>query len=156
MPRLIDANKLIAKWKAVVKRYKGNNTYWETVFVLEEVIEDVENAPTVDAVPTEEQLFNEWCHDCKEYDQNAHCCHRWTKVIRNTVNDLKAQGYEIVRHGRWIEAKYPLFTCSECGATYQDNGYGYNYCPNCGAKMDESTMGQVKPSDRERKEDAEH
>lgn len=40
------------------------------------------------------------------------------------------------RHGHWIEAKYPLFTCSECGATYQDTGYGYNYCPNCGAKMD--------------------
>ena len=40
-----------------------------------------------------------------------------------------------VRHGRWIEAKYPLFTCSECGATYQDNGYGYNFCPNCGADM---------------------
>ena len=46
---------------------------------------------------------------------------------------------EPVRHGHWIEAKYPLFTCSECGATYQDIGYGYNYCPNCGAKMDEVT-----------------
>lgn len=42
-----------------------------------------------------------------------------------------------VKHGHWIEAKYPLFTCSECGATYQDIGYGYNFCPNCGAKMDE-------------------
>ena len=43
---------------------------------------------------------------------------------------------EPVRHGHWVEAKYPLFTCSECGAIYQDTGYGYNYCPNCGAKMD--------------------
>ena len=42
-----------------------------------------------------------------------------------------------MRHGHWVEARYPLFTCSVCGATYQDNGYGYNYCPNCGAKMDE-------------------
>ena len=24
----------------------------------------------------------EWCTDCKEYDQEKHCCHRWTKVIR--------------------------------------------------------------------------
>lgn len=50
---------------------------------------------------------------------------------------MKELGYVPVRYGRWVEAKYPLFTCSECGATYQDTGYGYNYCPNCGAKMDE-------------------
>lgn len=43
---------------------------------------------------------------------------------------------EPVRHGHWVETKYPLFTCSECGAIYQDTEYGYNYCPNCGAKMD--------------------
>ena len=33
----------------------------------------------------------EWCHDCKEYDQEKHCCHRWTKVIRQTVEEVKAQ-----------------------------------------------------------------
>ena len=31
----------------------------------------------------------EWCTDCKEYDQERHCCPRWTKVIRNTVEELK-------------------------------------------------------------------
>lgn len=31
----------------------------------------------------------EWCHDCKEYDQEAHCCHRWTKVIRKTIAELE-------------------------------------------------------------------
>ena len=31
----------------------------------------------------------EWCHDCKEYDQESHCCHRWTKVIRETVAELE-------------------------------------------------------------------
>ena len=29
----------------------------------------------------------EWCESCKEYDQERHCCHRWTKVIRNTLTD---------------------------------------------------------------------
>ena len=29
----------------------------------------------------------EWCTDCKEYDHNKHCCPRWTKVIRTTLND---------------------------------------------------------------------
>ena len=41
------------------------------------------------AQPKQEEF--EWCHDCKEYDQTAHCCHRWTKVIRQTVEELKAK-----------------------------------------------------------------
>ena len=36
-----------------------------------------------------EPVLNEWCTDCKEYDQEAHCCHRWTKVIRKTVAELE-------------------------------------------------------------------
>ena len=32
----------------------------------------------------------EWCHDCREYDKDAHCCHRWTKAIRKTVEELEA------------------------------------------------------------------
>lgn len=38
--------------------------------------------------PQEPQSF-EWCETCKEYDQEKHCCHRWTKVIRNTVEEMK-------------------------------------------------------------------
>ena len=34
-------------------------------------------------------LVNEWCTDCKEYDQTQHCCHRFTKVIRQTQEELK-------------------------------------------------------------------
>ena len=33
----------------------------------------------------------EWCTDCKEYDQEKHCCHRWTKVIRQTITEVKRQ-----------------------------------------------------------------
>ena len=36
----------------------------------------------------------DWCTDCKEYDQEAHCCHRWTKQIRDTVDELKSQPAE--------------------------------------------------------------
>ncbi len=31
----------------------------------------------------------EWCHDCKEYDAERHCCPRWNKVIRNTVEEVE-------------------------------------------------------------------
>lgn len=90
----------------------------------------------VDAEPVE----FEWCHDCKEYDQNAHCCHRWTKVIRNTVNDLKTQGYEPVRHGHWEvwfeNEETRMLKCSECRMMFTvGKGRDGNYCPNCGARM---------------------
>ena len=29
----------------------------------------------------------EWCTDCKEYDHEKHCCPRFNKVIRHTLND---------------------------------------------------------------------
>ena len=54
----------------------------------------------------------EWCHDCKEYDQEAHCCHRWTKVIRKTVDEVK-ESYKIV-------------TCGEC--IYRHEHEWYNTC----------------------------
>ena len=45
-----------------------------------------------------------------------------------------------VRHGRWIEhAKYTfgvMYDCSICDNRILDNGHSWNYCPNCGAKMD--------------------
>lgn len=50
---------------------------------------------------------------------------------------------EPVRHGKWIKADsqqyfrkhYPFFTCSECGYR-KDSQKKWNYCPNCGARMD--------------------
>lgn len=30
----------------------------------------------------------EWCTGCKEYDQEQHCCHRFTKVIRQAVAEM--------------------------------------------------------------------
>ena len=45
-----------------------------------------------------------------------------------------------VRHGKWIEQeKYTfgvMYDCSICDNRILDNGHSWNYCPNCGAKMD--------------------
>ena len=47
---------------------------------------------------------------------------------------------EPVVHGRWIEKeKYTfgiMYDCSLCENRILDNGHSWNYCPNCGAKMD--------------------
>lgn len=45
-----------------------------------------------------------------------------------------------VAHGRWVEKeKYTfgiMYDCSLCENRILDNGHNWNYCPNCGAKMD--------------------
>ena len=40
-----------------------------------------------------------------------------------------------VVHGRWKEPYLLYIVCSECGTGYVKYET-YNYCPNCGAKMD--------------------
>ena len=56
----------------------------------------------------------EWCTDCKEYDQEAHCCHRYSKMIKKTVEEM-----QIVRCKDCIYADYmddiKTFWCSEGG-----------------------------------------
>ena len=50
-----------------------------------------------------------------------------------------------VKHGEWIN-KYPLSTCSVCSAMMILNDYS-NYCPNCGAKMDEEVKNDEQKLD---------
>ena len=58
--------------------------------------------------------------------------------IRDTDDVVKV--FVPVRHGRWIEQeKYTfgtMYDCSICDNRILDNGHSWNYCPNCGAKMD--------------------
>ena len=60
----------------------------------------------------------------------------------NTATAFPAADVAPVRHGRWINAYIRgqhHYRCSGCGeyteATWHSN-FVYNYCPNCGAKMD--------------------
>ena len=53
-----------------------------------------------------------------------------------------------VVHGRWVEdTVYDMIACTECGHAWNiiDNcTETFNYCPNCGAKMDgEEDDGQA-------------
>ena len=68
----------------------------------------------INALPSAEEESFEWCTDCKEYDQEAHCCHRWSKVIRKTVEEM-----QIVRCKDCIYADYmddvKALWCSEGG-----------------------------------------
>jgi hypothetical protein len=92
--RLIDADALIEK----AKEYGGY--YEDAVYAVP--LADISDAPTIE--PTEEF---EWCTDCKEYDQEKHCCHRWTKVIRKTIAEIEEE-YKPKR-GEWKLKKLIAF-----------------------------------------------
>ena len=45
----------------------------------------------IDEMPTvePERKMDEWCTDCKEYDQEKYCCPRFNRVIRETVKEIQ-------------------------------------------------------------------
>lgn len=63
--------------------------------------------------------------------------------VHNRDTDDVVKVFVPVRHGRWIE-DHDYLKCAECGVmvkwdfTFFDIG-NWNYCPNCGAKMDGGT-----------------
>lgn len=68
-----------------------------------------------------------------------------TTQIRGMLMDVPSADVAPVRHGRWIElAMKGEFKCSVCGrGSKSENTFQliptvyWNYCPNCGARMDE-------------------
>ena len=60
-------------------------------------------------------------------------------MVKSMIHSEKATDVAPVRHGRWVPTEAPFMNecedCSVCG--YRTVwGHGYNYCPNCGCKMD--------------------
>jgi hypothetical protein len=90
----------------------------------------------IKALEQELQTFK-WCTDCKEYDQEKHCCHRYSKVVKDTVAEIRQE----LKTGHWVgidEYPHEDYECDNCGFihTFIDGHTAqYNYCPNCGAKM---------------------
>lgn len=63
----------------------------------------------------------------------------WAKAIC-VLHDMPAADVAHVVHGRWIRKPHWCVSCSYCGKCthdYEGEVESYNYCPNCGAKMDE-------------------
>lgn len=85
--RLIDADKLVRKIKRMSTHAWQMKLTGKAETILNSVIDCIEKAPMVD--PQLELEEFEWCTDCKEYDQKQHCCHRFTKTIRQTLEELE-------------------------------------------------------------------
>jgi hypothetical protein len=84
------------------------------------------------------------CKNCKEMDKCSIC--ELTYYRKGYIKSPAADVVE-VKHGEWEyeqldEYKYYKVTCPYCNAEYWGNYDAYNepddfnYCPNCGAKMD--------------------
>ena len=58
------------------------------------------------------------------------------ETVLEYAENLPAADVAPVSHGRWIDAREYCgdYMCSNCEALYGTNKF--NYCPNCGAKMD--------------------
>lgn len=93
-----------------------------------------------------EPKMDEWCHDCKEYDNEKHCCPRFNRVISEVVKEVKENVQPEPKTGHWIKnikTKYisngalcgfhaDLYCCSECN--YETTLIKeMNFCPNCGS-----------------------
>lgn len=61
-------------------------------------------------------------------------------IATEIINHTPTADVEPVRHGKWIKTTDPntAYTCSRCDNWFLcDTDIDFNYCPNCGAKMDE-------------------
>lgn len=80
----------------------------------------------------------------------AEYCAGWNGLIRLLEKAPTVDAVPVV-HGRWIE-DHDYLKCPECGVmvkwdfTFFDIG-NWNYCPNCGAKMDIEDGGDNNAAD---------
>ena len=119
-------------------------------------------ARLIDADALYDDVMERYCKDCEK--RKGIKRGKWRVIYEIgeapcracDVDDLKMEldetptiEAEPIRHGRWIPSDPPdapitkLYKCSVCGLGYEDDDtdcevyYPWNYCPHCGAKMDE-------------------
>ena len=88
------------------------------------------------------------CGQCEAYDKEKHHCPKFCKVIKETVKEIEENHnikgkWEMTYKGKRKDVNTGLMIsaynckCSVCGWETGNQGTRFNYCPNCGAKMNE-------------------
>lgn len=81
----------------------------------------------------------------KQYNASNFCSPELAEMVVDVrdIEDAPAADVAPVRHGRWLLEREPdgkpfCFHCSVCDSDFHYIGItvAYDYCPNCGAKMD--------------------
>lgn len=68
-------------------------------------------------------------------------------AFQQDVRQIRKILAEPVKHARWIDPVHGVYKCSNCRSFLDFEGVNAgrgdaNYCPHCGAKMDNETEGQ--------------
>ena len=159
MARLIDANAL----KSQITRYHMSLTprYISKLVDAEigDVIDIIDETPTVDAYTAEQvaQIIKQadklaakanelekevvWLKSCLNCKIRNVCPGHCGKVVHGCDHWEYGNNAVEVVHGYWVSDKADiLFHCSECetqiSTDWDYDDLTWNYCPNCGAKMD--------------------
>ena len=88
------------------------------------------------------------CGDCEAYNKEKYHCPKFCKVIKETVKEIEENHnikgkWEMTYKGKRKDVNTGLMIsvynckCSVCDWETGNQGTRFNYCPNCGAKMDE-------------------
>jgi uncharacterized CHY-type Zn-finger protein len=106
----------------------------------------------IDAEKFVEEMRERFCEDC---DDELACWACGIHKAIEAIEDYPAADVAPVVHGKWVEPSYKRKKAGICGSTDAMAGKcrcsvcrheepvfeeypKYNYCPYCGAKMDES------------------
>lgn len=67
---------------------------------------------------------------CRKCDQHERC------LYQDIAYALYQEDYRKQKEGEWKMKVYPITSCSVCGVLQSvEYQQGWNFCPNCGAKM---------------------
>ena len=105
----------------------------------------------IEIVKQEAEKYEEcykYCGDCEAYNKEKYHCPKFCKVIKETVKEIEENHnikgkWEMTYKGKRKDVNTGLMIsaynckCSVCGWETGNQGTRFNYCPNCGAKMDE-------------------
>ncbi len=81
----------------------------------------------------------------QKFDEESHVLLPWSRRSVNTLIGMIPTVTEVAKHGRWVCSGTGFDMCSECRKVFTDGYFTamgikpriqFNYCPNCGAKMD--------------------
>lgn len=109
--RLIDADATVEKLKEYVTEMENDIYYGSNLGIPEDCIcEAIEEVPTIEAEPVRHGQWESWV--------GSH----WTRKYDDK--------------GEPIYSNHSCYVCSECR---RETVIHENYCPRCGAKMDEGT-----------------
>ena len=98
----------------------------------------------IDAIYAASESF-EWCDGCKEYDQEQHCCHRYSKVIRQAFEEMKVVHCIDCQHSEYDEVYKDRYCHYNGKAEVVDD---YHYCRDGEKKDDEVTCDNCDYSEK--------